>query len=175
MSRRNPSNARYTKDSTGHTRKSAASAKPKRSQGERTTDKPSAKKKTGIVEKGKKRSGRKVFEPLPTSPEMKKWRKIWWGYILGSLALIAASALTRDLDIGVGNFTITTILVTLAYASIFTALYIDFTKIRRLRKEMLEAHNKGKSSKKAKDSGESQDSTAEDAKGSSAGKKKNKK
>ncbi len=175
MSRRNPTNERYKKDSAGHTRKSAASAKPKRDVGERTTDKQ--RKKTGIVESGKKRSSKKIFEPLPTSPEMKKWRMIWWAYILGSLLLIAASQLTRDIDWGIGNFPISTILVTIAYASIFTALYIDFFKIRRLRKEMLDARNKGKSSKKAKDVDKSavDEKSGQDAKGSSAGKKKNKK
>jgi hypothetical protein len=147
MSRRNPTNERYKKDSAGHTRKSASSAKPKRDLGERTTDKVT--KKTGIVESGKKRSSRKFFEPLETSDEMKRWRKIWWGYILGSLALIAASQVLRDANWGVGKFDISMILVTLAYASIFTALYIDFTKIRRLRKEALEANRK-KTDKKDK-------------------------
>lgn len=171
MSRRNPTNERYKKDSAGHTRKSAASAKPKRDIGERTTDKQ--RKKTGIVESGKKRSSKKIFEPLPTSPEMKKWRMIWWGYILGSLLLIAGSQLTRGLDWGIGNFDISTILVTLAYASIFTALYIDFFRIRRLRREMLEARNKGKSSKKVKDVDKSAKDV--DSEGSSDSKKKNKK
>ncbi len=123
MSRRSPQNPRYQKDKVGKTRKSAASAKPKRGSGDRRSSASSGKKKT-------KQPWWKRIEPV-TNDEIKRYRRRWWVFL--GLALLAAmgllvpavqeSVILRSMMLGVW------------LASFVTALYIDLVKIRKLRKE----------------------------------------
>lgn len=130
MAQRSPTNPRYQKDAKiGSTRKSAASAKPKRSVGERG---PSEKKPA----QKKKRSGMTV-EPIST-PEIKALRKRWWvfmGIALASAAVLLVPAVQ-------GNSMVTSLAVGAWAASFVTALYIDWVQIRKLRKAEIERRKK---------------------------------
>ncbi|MDY0087602.1 MAG: hypothetical protein RBS78_03500 [Coriobacteriia bacterium] len=123
MARRNPANPRYQKGSeVGKTRRSAASAKPKRSVGDSSSAPPADKKK--------ERPG--LLAPVPDDPEYKRWRNIWMGLLGSGLALSGIAWWQQSTRFG-------TFALALAYACIFTALYIDFTKLRRMRKAAVEA------------------------------------
>lgn len=124
MGRRSAQNPRYQKDAKlGSTRKSAASAKPKRSAGE-------------VATPSKKSSGSKkptAAQINPDTPEFKRWRKIWLGMLIAAMILSAGSFLFRE-----SNTLATQIALVLAYACIFGAFFIDLTIIRKMRKEWLE-------------------------------------
>ncbi|GAB4277670.1 MAG: hypothetical protein Kow0056_09350 [Coriobacteriia bacterium] len=128
MATRSPHNPRYQKDAkVGKTRKSAASAKPKRRAGERAAKE----------EPKKKRS----LEVIST-PEIKELRRRWWFFMFVALAaalvlLVPAvqnSQILRSITFGVWT------------ASFATAVYIEWFKIRKLRKEEIERRKKGKKS-----------------------------
>ncbi|MRS11928.1 MAG: hypothetical protein EG823_02500 [Actinobacteria bacterium] len=140
MTQRNYANDRYRKDAkVGTTRKSAAKAKPVRKLGEASSPKAAAKpKKTGVE---------KDWSGLPTSPEIKKWRKLWWGLLLGGLALILGSYAVPDLR---NNESLLKVLSLVVLALSAGAIYIDLVVIRKLRKGLVEAQ-RGK--KKAKSGG----------------------
>jgi len=127
MGRRSAQNPRYQKDAKlGSTRKSAASAKPKRSAGEVST--PS---KSGKSSGSKKVTAAQIN---PDTPEFKRWRKIWLGMLIAAMILSAGSFLFRE-----SNTLATQIALVLAYACIFGAFFIDLTIIRKMRKEWLES------------------------------------
>ena len=136
MGRRSAQNPRYQKDAKlGSTRKSAASAKPKRSAGEVST---SSKNSSG----SKKPTATQIN---PDTPEFKKWRKIWLGLLLAAMILSAGSFLFRET-----NTLATQVALVLAYACIFGAFFIDLTIIRKMRKEWLESHGVGGKAKAVK-------------------------
>ena len=142
MSQRNYANDRYRKDAkVGSTRKSAAKAKPVRKQGSPTASTSSAKPKKAEIEKD--------WSGLPTSPEIKKWRKLWWGLLLGGLALILGSYAVPSVRANEGLLQALSVVV-LALSG--TAIYLDLVVIRKLRKELLEqgAKKKTKSAEEAK-------------------------
>ncbi|MBS3957020.1 MAG: hypothetical protein KGZ40_05785 [Clostridiales bacterium] len=121
MARRSPSNPRYQKGaSIGKTRRSAASAKPTRGAGA-DSKKASTRKKR-----------RSILAPVPSNPEFRRWRKIWLG-ALGAAIVFSGFAWWQQ-----GTWPGTAVLI-LAYACIFTAFYIDFRKMRPLRKAAIEA------------------------------------
>jgi hypothetical protein len=136
VTQRSYANDRYRKDAkVGSTRKSAAKAKPVRKQGERvaSTAKPRA------------ASGpEKDWAGLPTSPEIKKWRRVWWALLLGGLALIGVGYAVPALRTGPGQAAI--LVVVLALSGV--AIFIDLRIIRRLRNELL-ASRAGKKAKGA--------------------------
>src|SRR5512137_1655389 len=72
-------NDRYRTDQTGSTRKSAASAKPKRAAGE-TAGSPKKKSASG---------GKRSIWKVEQTEEMRKWRRIWWVLIVVALGLAA--------------------------------------------------------------------------------------
>jgi hypothetical protein len=126
VAQRSPHNPRYQKDAkVGKTRKSAASAKPKREAGERSKsggDKPDKKRRIEVI----------------TNDEIKALRRRYWFFMVVALAsatllLIPAVQEQRSL-------------VSLAFgawgASFFTALYIEWFKIRKLRKEEIARRKK---------------------------------
>lgn len=126
MARRSAQNPRYQKDAkVGSTRKSAASAKPKRSVGE--VSPPS---KSGAS--GKKKVTAAMINP--DTPEFKKWRRIWLGLLVGAMVLSLASFVFRE-----DYMQATQVALVLAYAGIFGAFFIDLTIIRKMRKEWMEA------------------------------------
>lgn len=126
MARRSATNERYQKFTgpAGKTRKSAAAAKPKRassSSGSKKSSKPSASAKRGPL----------IMNP-PTA-EYRRWRRIWWILLIVALVLTGGSWLVR---VNIPSLTtLSGAALGVGYASIFAALYIDWTKLRRLRLE----------------------------------------
>lgn len=120
-------NERYGKYTapSGKTRKSAASAKPKRSGG--TTD--SGKKSSSAASK------RKPLVVHPQTPEYKRWRTIWWALLGGAIVLsMLAWWLWQDVSRrSLGNWVLGG-----GYVLIFSAMGIDWLKLRVLRREWTE-------------------------------------
>ncbi len=144
MGRRSPSNPRYQKGGEGgKTRRSAASAKPKRGAGD-SSKSSSSKKKTRP----------RLLAPVPQDPEYRRWRKIWLG-LLAAAVIFSALAWWQQATT-IGNLTLA-----FAYACIFTAFYVDFTKLRRIRKKAIEADREAKASGK-KDSDKKKDTSDSD-------------
>ena len=130
MARRSATNERYQKHTgpSGKTRKSAAAAKPKRATG--AAPAPTKSKSSG-------RSNRSVLTTPPTE-EYRRWRRIWW-YLLGAALLFTTASWAVREYIPSLNVMVSSVLLGAAYASIFTALYIDWTKLRRMRTEWVKA------------------------------------
>jgi hypothetical protein len=145
MSQRSFSNDRYRKGANiGSTRKSAAKAKPVRKQGTIEASRSDSKKKpTGGVEKD--------WAGLPTSPQIKKWRRAWWVLLLTGIGLIALGWLVPELraDEGVQRIIAGVVLV-----ASMTAVAIDLVVIRRLRRELIASTAKKPSKKEQKHAGE---------------------
>ena len=134
MATRSPHNPRYQKDAkVGSTRKSASSAKPKRGAGERgpSPDKDNDKGK------GKGKGKRSPIQTVST-PEIKALRKRWW--IFMGVALAAATMLL--IPAVQESQTLTSVAMGAWGASFATAVYIDWVKIRKLRKEEIERRKK---------------------------------
>jgi hypothetical protein len=137
MSQRSLGNDRNRKDGkTGHTRKSAAGAKPIRKQGTVEVSKSSAKPKKAGTEKD--------WSGLPTSPEIKKWRRVWWVLLLSGLALIGGSYAIPELR---DNESVLKVVSVVVLALSMAAIAIDLVVIRKLRKELMAQMPKKKSSK----------------------------
>lgn len=153
MSQRSYNNERNRKGAVvGSARKSAASAKPVRKQGKVDVTKASpAKTKSGVE---------KDWTGLPTSPEIKKWRRIWWILLLGGIAAVALGYLEPELR---ANEDAQRIIAMVVLAASMAAVTIDLVVIRRLRKQLIESHGKKPSKKEQKH--------AEDAQGAKPGRK----
>ncbi|MBN2247871.1 MAG: hypothetical protein JW733_04150 [Coriobacteriia bacterium] len=147
MSQRSYNNDRNRKGAVvGSTRKSAASAKPVRKQGTVEVTKASS-------TKSKPAGPEKDWTGLPTSPEIKKWRRIWWVLLLGGIAAIAVGYLLPELRANENAQRIIAIVVLLAS---MTAVTIDLVVIRRLRKQLIESAAKKPSKKAQKHAGDEQ-------------------
>jgi len=130
VSQRSPHNPRYQKNAKlGSTRKSAASAKPKRSAGGPGSSSGSKKQKP--------KKKRRLIETV-TTPEIKRQRKRWW--IFMGIALLAAVALVLE-PVG-GNVTLRSIAMGVWLAGFGTAIYIDWFVVRKLRKAEIERRKK---------------------------------
>jgi hypothetical protein len=125
MAKRSPMNRRYQKDTqVGSTRKSAAAAKPKRSSGEGSsgsTKKSSSAKRTSASSRGR----------VELPPELKQLQKISFG-MLGGAVVLSLLYLWKGQQIGIAG----SVILGVAYALMFSALYIDFVKIRPYIKAM---------------------------------------
>ncbi|MDP2183666.1 MAG: hypothetical protein Q8K99_14015 [Actinomycetota bacterium] len=148
MARRSASNPRYRRDAElGKTRKSAARAKPMREKGTVEVTRTAAKKKADA--KPEVKGWRKFFQPLPTpnTPEFRRWRKIWAGLMItGTVFFLGALWQFRT---EIGNW-----MLALTYTCLFTAIYIDWTKLRPMRKAMMaggKGSSKGAPAAKAKE------------------------
>ncbi len=146
MSQRNPMNDRYqTDEHKGQTRKSAAAMKPKSKAAssvrvQPTQKTPQQKKAAKKAERAKQTEiDRKYYNP-PT-PQYKKLRKVWWGLLIGAIVFTALSFLGRSLMPEVATY----VMLGLAYACIIGALYVDFSKIRKVRRAYQEEMESGKS------------------------------
>jgi hypothetical protein len=139
MAQRSPYNDRYKVDQKGKTRKSASAAKPKRAVADLTpaeaAKKPAAK--------------RSWFSPrtppanaiaIPTTPEMKRLRRIWWvlwGTALGVAVLILVLQQTK------------TLLAAIPFvwgiwaAAMGGAFYLEFVPLRKMRTAAIEAARAG--------------------------------
>lgn len=134
MARRSATNPRYQKGAQiGKTRRSAASVKPKREKGEAASS--AGKKKLG--NRGKPRLN-------PDTPEFKLWRRIWFG-LLAAAMVFSIGALVFH-----GSGPVGTPLLVAAYVCLFGALYVDWVKIRKMRKEWLALQSSGGETSKDK-------------------------
>jgi hypothetical protein len=151
MARRSAMNNRYQKGTTpkGATKKSAASAKPKRS----TDDSgPGGKSRKDYKKKSSKKSS--FLREMPDTAEYKKLRKVWW-YCLGAAfvfliasLLLGAAAVQEALGIDVDTAnSIAMALTWIALLAVAMSWYFDFKKIRPLVKEFDEQRKSGKSGK----------------------------
>lgn len=138
MSQRNPMNERNTQEGSkkGVTRKSASAAKPKRAAAAsvHVVEKTAAEKKAIAKAERKKANDRqreidsKYYAP-PTA-EYKRMRIIWWGVIALAIVVTAAAFLLQN------NLPEPVVLGMLiaGYFLIFVAIYIDFVKLRKIRR-----------------------------------------
>ncbi len=132
MARRSPLNPRYQKNTgpAGKTRRSASSAKPKREAGGHA---PAPKKAKPTL--------REALRGGPSTPEMKRWRQIWWGAIGAAFVVALLAAFVP----AVKNNRVLLLAATVAYLVFLGgAVYIDLGIIRKLRREAMEAARRGK-------------------------------
>lgn len=147
MSRRSVTNDRYKKDNAGTTRKSAASVKPKREAGEQSVSTSSSKPK---AKKGPSRTPAKTSSVrVPDSPEVKRLRKYWWGFM--GAALLIAVLLVPITGNKALNQRFGSLAVGVYAAALGGALYLEFGPIRKARAAAVAAAKKddkpGKASK----------------------------
>ena len=133
MSQRNPMNDRYqTDEHRGQTRKSAATMKPKTKAASSVRIQPTV--KTKQQKKADKKAARAKQTEIdrqyynPPTPEYKRLRKIWWGLLIGAIVMTAMSWFGRTFLPEVGTY----VVLGLAYVCIIGALYVDFSKIRKV-------------------------------------------
>ena len=139
MARRSAGNDRYRIEQKGQTRKSAGSLKPKREKGTVDTSMP----KKSTTEKRKQPPQKKKYVPIPSTPEIKKWRKVWWVAIVIALLSFGVAYLGEQQD----NQVMRTVGLSIELAGVLVAINIDIFVIRRLRKEAILAEQKGKKPK----------------------------
>ena len=146
MSQRNPLNDRYqTDEHRGQTRKSAASVKPKTKAASSVRVQPT--EKTKQQKKAEQKAARAKQMELdrryynPPTPEYKRLRKVWWGLLIAAIVMTVLSFAGRSFL----PETVTYVTLGLAYACIIGALYVDFSKIRKVRRAYQEEMSKKKS------------------------------
>ena len=105
----------------------------------KSTSKNAPKEKSDGVEKD--RFG------LPTSPEIKKWRRVWWVLLLSGIAAIALGYLVPELRDSESAQRV--VAAGVLFASM-VAVTIDLVVIRRLRKDLMESLAKKPSKKEQK-------------------------
>jgi len=127
-------NDRYRKDADiGSTRRSAARAKPVRKPGTIGGTSASSAKDAGNSKK------KLLRQPLPTSPEIKRWRMIWWGlFALAFVCILVNWLLPAARD----DQTITMALTVTVFVLCAAAVYIDVVKIRKLRAQLIKEQGK---------------------------------
>lgn len=128
MARRNPANPRYRKDSqVGSTRRSAASAKPKRDAGEAPA-KSSSSRSSGSGSSAPKKG--RFFEALPSpdTPEFRRLRTIWLVlFLIGAVGTLVALIYREP--------PISNIALIVAYLFLFAAILVDMLKVRPMRRD----------------------------------------
>jgi len=131
VARRSASNPRYQKhhEPAGQTRKSAAAAKPSRG----SSSAPAKKSSSSKSAKSSSAAKRRPIMVNPTTPEFKRLRSIWWGLLLGGLVLTTISWAMREYLQTPWAITASNVVLGLAYAAIFYALFLDWTKMRPMR------------------------------------------
>ena len=135
MSQRNPMNDRYqTDEHRGQTRKSAATMKPKTKAASSVRIQPTV--KTKQQKKADKKAARAKQTEIdrqyynPPTAEYKRLRKIWWGLLIGAIVMTALSWVGRSFLPEAATY----VVLGLAYVCIIGALYVDFSKIRKVRR-----------------------------------------
>jgi hypothetical protein len=172
MARRSPTNPRYQKYTgpEGKTRKSASAAKPKKASS--ASSKPSSSKSSGGT-KPKSRSSA-IAMRNPDTPEFRAYRRQWWIALVIGLTLTAVSWVFQTYVHTPWARSAQALTLGMAYAAIIYAFYIDWTKMRPMRKAAYEAAKSGKApkpvadkpskaeTKAAKGATESTDATSDD-------------
>ena len=159
MTQRNPMNERNQNDDRkGHTRKSAASAKPKASAASTVKIDSGAKtpREKKMERKQKEREAQAKDRELqakylnPDTPEYYKWKRIWWIGLGAAVLFVLASWLLRSVE----PEWMSLIILGFAYVAIIFAFWVDVSKIKKItrawREEQAEKErkaNKGKSKK----------------------------
>lgn len=146
MSTRNPMNERYTSEEhKGVSRKSAAKAKLSSSahstvvieNKELSPKEKKMKRKQQEAAENKKRNEIAAKYYAPNTPEYKKWKKAWWGGLIGAMVFVALSWLLRSVE----PYWISIVVLGLAYVAIIFAFWVDIAKVKKLtnayRDEML--------------------------------------
>ncbi len=146
MTRRSVTNERYRGEMKGTTRRSAASAKPKRDAGVATsTASPASKKAAGKAAKPGlfgRRGPRQPAQAAPSSPEMKRLRRWWWAF-MGTAVIIALAMVPSS---GLKNPALDSALFAFYAVALGGALYLEFGPLRRARQAAVAATKKsGKS------------------------------
>jgi hypothetical protein len=147
VAQRSPHNPRYQKDAkVGSTRKSAASAKPKRGAGER---KASESSKSSKSDSGKK----KGFFSQTWTPEIGMWRRRSMFLLMAALAIAALGFIPAVQEFMQQYPFITWVGVGLYLVLLGGAIYIDWGIVRKLRNAELAKQRKddkgGKGGKKS--------------------------
>ncbi len=155
--KKNDHNQPAEEKNVGHTRKSAASAKPKSKAAasvtiKKSTKTPEQKKAAQKQARAEARAERKRIDRMyynPDTERYKKLRRLWWGSLIGAVVSTAISWVTRNMEpTGISMF-----FMLLAYALIIAAFYLDFSKIRKERQayqeRMLALEGKKKKEEKA--------------------------
>ena len=158
MSQRNPMNERYqSEEHTGVTRKSAASAKPKAKAAssvivQSSEKSPQQKKAERKAEKRRLRDEQRELDRKYYNPDTKRYKNLrrgWWACLIGAILCTFASFFGR----GLFPDWLSLVTLFLAYGLIILAFYIDFSKIRRERREyqerMIALEEKQKKAEKA--------------------------
>jgi hypothetical protein len=149
MGQRSPHNARYQKYTKpeGKTRRSAASAKPKRDLGKTTSDSGKSSSSKG--------SGRSSYA-VPMTPEYRKWRNVWWASLGASAVsallyvLISKQPVPQGAKVG---------LLVVCYVFLGIGMYVDWRRVRPARHAAM--HGGAQLAAPAKKVGKSEDSSAE--------------
>ena len=157
MSQQNNPNAAEERVSSGSTRKSAASAKPKAKAHANVTIK-SAKKSPELRKAEQKKARREARDEqrrldrkyyTPDTQRYKNLRRGWWVCLIGAVASTALSWLAREME----PSWLSLMFMVLAYALIIAAFYIDYSKIRKERQayqaRMIALEEKQKKEEKA--------------------------
>lgn len=148
MSQRNPMNDRYQSDVKGQTKKSAASMKPKSKAAASVYIKPSGhtpqeKKAIKKQQRAKRAELDRMFYNPPTE-RYKKLRRIWWFCLIAAIVLTVLGMVLPNLFPGAVWASWGCIIP--AYAFIIAAVWLDFSKIRKVRREyqmeMMKKHPK---------------------------------
>lgn len=135
MTQRNPMNERYTtEDRKGSTRKSASSAKPvsKAASSVRVQANTKTKQQKKAEQKAERQKQRELDAQYynPPTEEYKKLRRWWWIFLVGAIVLTLMSWFGRAFLPEWAMY----VTLGLAYVCIIAALYIDFSKIRKVRR-----------------------------------------
>lgn len=149
MTQRNPMNERYQGEPPkGQTKKSAASAKPKSKAASsvyvRSTEKsPKEKKEMQRKQRSRQAELDRMYYNPPTA-EYKKLRRLWWIFLVAAIVLTALGMFAPQWIPGAEG--VQWVCIVPAYACIIAALWLDFSKIRKVRRayqlEMLKKNPK---------------------------------
>lgn len=149
MATRNPMNQRYNGDGpSGQTRKSAASAKPKRKaadtvyisgkSGGKGKPAPKLSKEEQRIEREKSRIESNAIYSAATvimnnDPGYKRYKKVWWGLLIVAIVLIIATYIIQIIYKTTNPVFLAGSMIA-AYVPIVSAIILDFRKIRPVRK-----------------------------------------
>ena len=171
MTQRNPMNPRSQNKPKGKSRKSASSAKlvheagasvhasASSSKDQRTRRKQAESKEREERQKERQREAA-LGAGAQALPEYKRWRKVWWITIVVAIVGVGLSWLfTAGVSNGIlpASFSacsniVSIIGLVIGYGGIIYAFYIDFRKIRPIRKQQeARAHNLSKRQKRELD------------------------
>lgn len=149
MSQRNPMNERYQSEKPkGQTKKSASSLKPKSKAAASVHIKtpghtPQEKKAIKKAQRAKQQELDRMYYNPPTE-QYKKLRRIWWFLLIAAIALTVLGMIMPN--VMPDNIWATWICIIPAYGFIIAAIWLDFSKIRKVRRayqmEMLKKHPK---------------------------------